>query len=508
MLRLAQRPLRPGRRDVDRVVGAIGVEDARHALAERVVDAVGMVDVDAEPARREELDREHLDAGHARLDRGCDLVLQRPFSWRRSSSSRSSQQKWARRAHFVKPVKCGAARIAPLRSRPSARVRRARLRPTTSTAPAMRATLATGSRRTDRAERDREEDARLADGGDRGRRRERQSRENERVRGEREHRRRRASASRARRGHAATRPVATCHASATSATGARTSSRYGITRRVLDSLLVDEGVPGDRRADREREHTPRASVSPLSPRTRRIPPPTSTTPSACTQPTVAPTTAAPASTSTGALPARSGRRGSDPSGCTRSSAARSTRSRGAPTSRSTERAAASTSHVAAATRREQQRRTTASATVVAAATSRRERAGRSSRRAARPRRARARTPRAARYASRTIVTGPSFASATSMRAPKTPLDTLANSSSAPEGGDAAMKTADGCIRVSRLAGRNGESFILPDEQRAAIEARARVDYSERAILVGPFDPSRRSVVSRSCGVCAVLSTVR
>ncbi len=36
-----------------------------------------------------------------------------------------------------------------------------------------------------------------------------------------------------------------------------------------------------------------------------------------------------------------------------------------------------------------------------------------------------------------------------------------------------MKTADGYIRVSRVAGRNGESFISPDEQRAAIEAWAR-----------------------------------
>jgi len=36
-----------------------------------------------------------------------------------------------------------------------------------------------------------------------------------------------------------------------------------------------------------------------------------------------------------------------------------------------------------------------------------------------------------------------------------------------------MKTADGYIRVSRVAGRSGESFISPDEQRSAIEAWAR-----------------------------------
>ena len=40
VLGLAQRALRARRRDVDRVVGAVRVEDARHALAERVVDAV------------------------------------------------------------------------------------------------------------------------------------------------------------------------------------------------------------------------------------------------------------------------------------------------------------------------------------------------------------------------------------------------------------------------------------------------------------------------------------
>jgi hypothetical protein len=36
-----------------------------------------------------------------------------------------------------------------------------------------------------------------------------------------------------------------------------------------------------------------------------------------------------------------------------------------------------------------------------------------------------------------------------------------------------MRTADGYIRVSRVGGRGGESFISPDEQRAAIEAWAR-----------------------------------
>jgi hypothetical protein len=36
-----------------------------------------------------------------------------------------------------------------------------------------------------------------------------------------------------------------------------------------------------------------------------------------------------------------------------------------------------------------------------------------------------------------------------------------------------MKTADGYIRVSRVGGRSGESFISPAEQRSAIEDWAR-----------------------------------
>src|SRR4051794_30906653 len=41
-----------------------------------------------------------------------------------------------------------------------------------------------------------------------------------------------------------------------------------------------------------------------------------------------------------------------------------------------------------------------------------------------------------------------------------------------------MKTADGYIRVSRVAGRSGESFISPSEQRATIEAWAKVSKVE------------------------------
>ena len=52
---------------------AVVVEDLRHARAERVVDALGVIDVDAEPARREQLHGEHLDAGNGALDRRDDV---------------------------------------------------------------------------------------------------------------------------------------------------------------------------------------------------------------------------------------------------------------------------------------------------------------------------------------------------------------------------------------------------------------------------------------------------
>src|ERR671925_344775 len=75
--RLAERPLETRRRDVDRVPVEIAPQNVRHPLAERVVDAGGMVDVDAEALRRQELDREHLDPRQAALDRLGHLALER-----------------------------------------------------------------------------------------------------------------------------------------------------------------------------------------------------------------------------------------------------------------------------------------------------------------------------------------------------------------------------------------------------------------------------------------------
>src|SRR5436190_733782 len=80
VLPLAERPLGAGRRDLDGEVPQVPAERLGDALAECVVDAVRMVDVDAEPARREKFDREHLDSGQALFDRRSDLLLKRPLS--------------------------------------------------------------------------------------------------------------------------------------------------------------------------------------------------------------------------------------------------------------------------------------------------------------------------------------------------------------------------------------------------------------------------------------------
>ncbi len=61
----SQRPLQPRGRDVHGVAVEVAAEQVRDALAERVIDAGGMVDVDREPRRARELDGEHLDARKA-----------------------------------------------------------------------------------------------------------------------------------------------------------------------------------------------------------------------------------------------------------------------------------------------------------------------------------------------------------------------------------------------------------------------------------------------------------
>ena len=111
----AQRALDARRRDVDRVAVEVAAEQLGDARAERVVDALRMVDVDAEARRRRQLDREHLDARQGSLDPAGDVPLELSLGVvdLLAISERSApHKKWAPRAHFAKPVKCGVSRIA------------------------------------------------------------------------------------------------------------------------------------------------------------------------------------------------------------------------------------------------------------------------------------------------------------------------------------------------------------------------------------------------------------
>src|SRR5689334_20346892 len=75
----AQGRLRPGRRDLDAVPVEIAAKDVRHALAECVVDALGVVDEDAEALLPVQLEGEHVDAGQCALDKARDVALERPL---------------------------------------------------------------------------------------------------------------------------------------------------------------------------------------------------------------------------------------------------------------------------------------------------------------------------------------------------------------------------------------------------------------------------------------------
>jgi pimeloyl-ACP methyl ester carboxylesterase len=105
---LAKRALDTRRRDVDGVFPPIVVELAGNALAESVVHPFGMVDVDAEALGTEQLNGEHLGARDPLLDSPGELLLELPLlcvDVLHRSSYR--HKKWAPRAHFAKPVKCG-----------------------------------------------------------------------------------------------------------------------------------------------------------------------------------------------------------------------------------------------------------------------------------------------------------------------------------------------------------------------------------------------------------------
>ena len=72
----AQRPVEARRGDLDRVLVEVGPEDVRDPRAERVVDPLRVVDVDAEALLAGQLERQHLDARKSRLDLLRDLSVQ------------------------------------------------------------------------------------------------------------------------------------------------------------------------------------------------------------------------------------------------------------------------------------------------------------------------------------------------------------------------------------------------------------------------------------------------
>src|SRR5436190_3668617 len=101
VLRLAQRTGGAGRGDVDRVLAQVLAQQVGDAGAQRVVDALGMIDVDAEARRRHQLERDHLDARQVVLDPRRDLALQLPLSLVcRGHQSLALHKKWARRPTF------------------------------------------------------------------------------------------------------------------------------------------------------------------------------------------------------------------------------------------------------------------------------------------------------------------------------------------------------------------------------------------------------------------------
>src|SRR5205085_2176674 len=94
------------------LVDQVAPDDLLVRDQDRVVAALRVVDVDAEAVGREQLDGEHLGARDALLDLLRQLLLQLPLPRVRVRYGLPGHKKWAPRAHFAKPVKCGRSRIA------------------------------------------------------------------------------------------------------------------------------------------------------------------------------------------------------------------------------------------------------------------------------------------------------------------------------------------------------------------------------------------------------------
>ena len=82
----AERSFESRRGDLDAVAVEVGSQQARHALTERMVDALGVVDEDAKALLAGQLEREHVDAGQRALDQARDLALERLSPFRAACS--------------------------------------------------------------------------------------------------------------------------------------------------------------------------------------------------------------------------------------------------------------------------------------------------------------------------------------------------------------------------------------------------------------------------------------
>src|SRR5262249_35484342 len=93
----AQRPLDAGRRHLDRVAVGVGPQHGGDPLAERVVDAAGLVDVDAEALLPRELEGQDLDARDRGGNGAGNLAVQLSLLVVRTGRH---HKKRAPRAHF------------------------------------------------------------------------------------------------------------------------------------------------------------------------------------------------------------------------------------------------------------------------------------------------------------------------------------------------------------------------------------------------------------------------
>src|SRR5580765_1937157 len=77
-----------------------------------MIDPLRMVDVDREPLTAGDLNGEHLHSRKALRHRLRNLSCQLPLPVVNLRQNVLLHKKWAPRAHFAKPVKCGVSRIA------------------------------------------------------------------------------------------------------------------------------------------------------------------------------------------------------------------------------------------------------------------------------------------------------------------------------------------------------------------------------------------------------------